>query len=79
MIVISEEAASRSRRSTVQDLTVHLPAEIVGELVRIMIMIMMMMMMMMMMIIMMMMMIIGGGASGRDHKEHAGEPPSGDL
>ena len=77
MIVISEEAASRSRRSTVQDLTVHLPAEIVGELVRIMIMI--MMRMMMMMIIMMMMMIIGGGASGRDHKEHAGEPPSGDL
>ena len=67
MIVISEEAASRSRRSTVQDLTVHLPAEIVGELVS------------MMMMMMMMMMIVGGGASGRDREEYAGEAPAGDL
>ena len=54
MIVISEEAASRQRRSTVQDLAVHLPAEIVGELVSMITMMMMMIMMMMIMMIMMM-------------------------
>ena len=68
MIVISEEeAASRQRRSMVQDLAVHIPAEIVGELVS------------MMMMMMMMMMIVGGGASGRDREEYAGEAPAGDL